>query len=146
MTDMTFEAGALSSLLPHLDSESTFNQRTTQSLHRRRLPPEAYYEGTAGVSTSVQQSMLCRRQLLMRGGKVVWPSALRVMHARLHRLLLHTAQRSVACMRDLVCFWWQWTSGGPTRCRRSGARPRSGLRCPSSGASRWLREVSTPCS
>ena len=49
LTDATFEGGALASLLPHLDSESTFNQRTSQSLHRRRLPPEAYYEGTSGV-------------------------------------------------------------------------------------------------
>jgi hypothetical protein len=47
LTHATFEGGALASLLPHLDSESTFNQRTSQSLHRRRLPPEAYYEGTS---------------------------------------------------------------------------------------------------
>lgn len=47
MTDATFEGANLSSLLPHLDSESTFNQRSSQSLHRRGAPPEAFYEGSS---------------------------------------------------------------------------------------------------
>ncbi len=48
MTDTTYEGSNLTSLLPHLDSQSTFNRRDAQVL-RRRLPPEAYYEGSSGA-------------------------------------------------------------------------------------------------
>lgn len=55
MTGATYEGGALSSLLPHLDEQSTFNRRAGEALSQRSIhrdgPREAYYQGSSSAPT-----------------------------------------------------------------------------------------------
>lgn len=124
MTDATFEGANLSSLLPHLDSESTFNQRSSQSLHRRGAAPEAFYEGSSGAHTlrgCVQGRSLqshCRMLLASRYGTAGWTGG---VQAGLVEIGWHTD------LLSLLPVDFRRSNTMPSSHRRSSATQRAAL-------------------